>query len=218
MTRAKLVGLVLILVMLVSTGALAAPRETGHDIDKITFVHYYNPHAKPQGKPSGGGGSGYKLLPGGLHLAEPASYNLQLGEGAAAISAAVTEWNTWAGTEKPFAGGGESENAIRWGDLASNVIAVTEIRRDAKAKVILSFTITFNKVDFSWYTGTGDPGGNQMDLQNIATHEFGHAIGLGDLYSPVTSEQTMFGYSDTGEVYKRTLADGDKAGVLKLYP
>ena len=77
--------------------------------------------------------------------------------------------------------------------------------------------------DFSWgdadpdETGIGNP--QIMDLENIATHELGHALGLADLYdatSPVP-EQTMYGYARAGETKKRTLEDGDKAGITVLY-
>jgi len=77
--------------------------------------------------------------------------------------------------------------------------------------------------DFSW--GNADPDGDGigdtgiMDLQNIATHELGHALGLADLYdttAPVP-EQTMYGYASTGETKKRSLEAGDKAGITVLY-
>ncbi|MBA7643606.1 hypothetical protein ES703_51337 [subsurface metagenome] len=56
-----------------------------------------------------------------------------------------------------------------------------------------------------------------MDLQNIATHELGHSVGLGDLYDDVASEETMYGLSEYGETKKRTLYLGDIAGIQKLY-
>jgi hypothetical protein len=42
-----------------------------------------------------------------------------------------------------------------------------------------------------------------MDLQNIATHEFGHN-GLADLIPPKDAELTMYYASTFGEVKKRT--------------
>ena len=56
-----------------------------------------------------------------------------------------------------------------------------------------------------------------MDLQNILTHELGHCAGMGDLYQTDAIEETMFGYSDEGETYKRDLYKGDIAGVTNLY-
>ena len=54
-----------------------------------------------------------------------------------------------------------------------------------------------------------------MDLQNIATHEFGHAAGLDDYYQ--CDLETMYGYSYYGDIEKRDLYDGDIAGIQKLY-
>ena len=88
----------------------------------------------------------------------------------------------------------------------------------------ITFIINGEETDFSWgNAGTTDENnlGNTliMDLQNIATHELGHALGLADLYdttAPVP-EQTMYGYASPGETKKRTLEDGDKAGITVLY-
>lgn len=56
-----------------------------------------------------------------------------------------------------------------------------------------------------------------MDLQNIATHEFGHGVGLDDVYRSACSEVTMYGYSEYGEIKKRTLEQPDTAGIQRLY-
>lgn len=58
---------------------------------------------------------------------------------------------------------------------------------------------------------------NVMDLQNIATHELGHGVGLADLYETSCSEVTMYGYSTEGETKKRTLEEPDIIGIQKLY-
>jgi hypothetical protein len=89
---------------------------------------------------------------------------------------------------------------------------------------IVEFDVLFDEVDFKWgYTGeTNEDAPNQaypdvMDLQNIATHELGHALGLADLYDDICSEQTMYGIGAYGETKKRTLNTGDEEGIQKLY-
>jgi len=61
-----------------------------------------------------------------------------------------------------------------------------------------------------------NPINGKMDLQNIATHEFGHN-GLGDLYMPPSKALTMHGYSWYGDIGKRDLGTGDISGIQALY-
>ena len=69
------------------------------------------------------------------------------------------------------------------------------------------------------FTWSKDASGSttEMDFENIATHELGHAVGLGDLYDDKCSEMTMYGYASYGETNKRSLEDGDIAGIRALY-
>ena len=82
------------------------------------------------------------------------------------------------------------------------------------ARELVEWDMIFDDVDFDW-SEDGESG--KMDFENIATHELGHAVGLGDLYNSECSEQTMYGYASHGETKKRTLETGDIAGVQKLY-
>ncbi len=99
-----------------------------------------------------------------------------------------------------------------------NAIAVTVVwgyfTGPPKSRRIIEFDTLFN-TDFVWGDAAVDP--SKMDLQNIATHELGHGIGLDDLYDSACAEQTMYGYSDYGEIAKRALEKGDIAGLTKLY-
>lgn len=106
-------------------------------------------------------------------------------------------------------------NEIAFGDYSnSGVIAVTSIWYMRKGKQIVEFDMLFN-TDFAWGDATLDP--SVMDLQNIATHELGHSVGLGDLYSTACSDVTMYGYSSYGETSKRSLEQPDVIGLQSMY-
>jgi len=79
---------------------------------------------------------------------------------------------------------------------------------------IEEFDVLFD-TDYAWGDATLNP--NVMDLQNIATHEIGHGVGLGDIYDGSCAGATMYGYSDFGEIQKRDLAPADITGISELY-
>ncbi|MBI1883952.1 MAG: hypothetical protein HYS08_07085 [Chlamydiae bacterium] len=56
-----------------------------------------------------------------------------------------------------------------------------------------------------------------VDLQNIATHEFGHWLCLDDIYDYTYFRETMFGYAQPGQCKNNTLYTGDTAGVQAIY-
>jgi hypothetical protein len=109
----------------------------------------------------------------------------------------------------------DGKNTIVWGDYPeSNVIALTIVWYNTKTKAIIEFDMVLD-IDYHWGDGSTDP--SVMDLQNIATHELGHAVGLDDLYQDPAYRETMYGYSAPGETVKRDLYAGDKNGITKLY-
>jgi len=79
---------------------------------------------------------------------------------------------------------------------------------------LVEWDMIFDDADFDW-SAAGETG--KMDFESIATHELGHSVGLGDLYTAECSEQTMYGYASNGETKKRTLETGDITGIQKLY-
>lgn len=82
------------------------------------------------------------------------------------------------------------------------------------ARRITEFDVLFD-TDFKWGDATLNPA--LMDLQNIATHEIGHGVGLADLSRSAYAQETMYAYSNYGEVTKRDLNTGDIAGLQVLY-
>ena len=57
--------------------------------------------------------------------------------------------------------------------------------------------------------------GSSLDLQNVAAHELGHAVGLGHVTDNLL---TMYPTSFAGETLRRSLGNGDRAGMNFLYP
>ena len=107
------------------------------------------------------------------------------------------------------------------GEVLTNVIAVTYTWANWGApkpfKQISEWDMAFNVAAFQFGDESiANPPG-QMDLENIATHEFGHAVGLGHTSEPQCFAQTMFPTAPLGETDKRTLEAGDKNGIKKLY-
>jgi len=151
-----------------------------------------------------------------------------------AISAGAEEWDSYASPElfndtyvinySVAYGDLDGNNAISFGNyyLDPDIIAACTAWYNPATKQIVEFDIVF-ETDYTWgdagptnETEPGDP--NIMDLQNIATHELGHGVGLADVYEDTCSEVTMYGYSIEGETKKRILEEPDVIGILELYP
>ena len=143
----------------------------------------------------------------------------------------VDKWETVAGVNILGTGSATSEtleadlqspddkNEVYFGDVSySGAIAITIVwgifSGPPWARELVEWDMIFDQVDFDW-SDSGEAG--KMDFENIATHELGHSVGLDDLYDSKCSEMTMYGYAGYGETKKRTLEDGDRTGVKKLY-
>lgn len=152
---------------------------------------------------------------------------LSEGDIVSAITSAISEWESYtpdifgeyiSSTDKSGLNE-DGENIIYFGDYpVGGVIAVCRIygtlNGPRQYREIIEFDIMFD-TDFTW--GNADIDSSVMDLENIATHELGHAVGLGDIYQDWCTEQTMYGFSSEGETKKRTLEFGDIAGIQALY-
>lgn len=101
---------------------------------------------------------------------------------------------------------------------SSGAIAVTIVwgyfSGPPRFRELIEWDVVFDNVDYTFGDATLDS--SVMDFLNIATHEFGHAAGMGHPESTCT-EETMYAYSDFGETKKRDLNAGDIAGVVALY-
>ncbi|MFH1884817.1 MAG: matrixin family metalloprotease [Planctomycetota bacterium] len=168
----------------------------------------------------------WKKLPV-TYVINPTDSGLNEGDVTTAISAGAEEWDIYAGPElfndtytvdnsATYGGVPDEQNVLSFGNYpTTGVIAVTTVWYNPATKQIVEFDILFD-TDFEWGDATADS--TVMDLQNIATHELGHGVGLDDVYEDTCSEVTMYGYSVEGETKKSTLEEPDVIGILELYP
>lgn len=113
----------------------------------------------------------------------------------------------------------DGKNVVSWGKLGNGILAVCYTWYYPTTGAIVEFGIVFN-TRYSWGIDPDGEGGitiTTYDIQNIGTHEAGHTLCLGDLYSSVAQELTMYGYGARGENKKRSLGYGDIHGVRYVY-
>jgi len=197
-------------------------------LTRVDFIHYAQ-SAAPASKPIKTE-TCYKLL-GGKWKTLPVNYIINPGNPqnlsptfvTSAISTAAETWDAATGSElfnNAYSvdynikyGIQDYKNAIQFGDYSDgNAIAVTSVWFNRKG--IVEFDILFN-TKYTWGNATVNP--IAMDLQNIATHELGHGIGLNDIYTASCSAVTMYGYSSYGDIAKRTLEQPDITGLKSMY-
>jgi len=79
---------------------------------------------------------------------------------------------------------------------------------------MLEWDMWFN----DYYTWCDGAEVGKFDVQNAATHEVGHILGLSNVNNIDFDDNTMYYTTSFIEIKKRTLEDGDKAGAQYLYP
>lgn len=111
-------------------------------------------------------------------------------------------------------------NLITFGS-ASGAIAITRTWYYVNTGEVVESDITLSS-NLAWSTTapSSDCGGvaGTYDVQNIATHELGHQVGLIDLYGSADRDLTMYGYGTTTELKKDSLGAGDTNGAIGVTP
>ncbi|RJR31165.1 hypothetical protein C4569_02965 [Candidatus Parcubacteria bacterium] len=236
----KKIFVLMLLVALLLPQAILADAKVKRPLEKITFIHYKKGFIKPESaKPRPpksdscyGFISGYaRLLTTADIYINPEGSGLDDWQVITGFASSTDAWDIktttdvfgvlTATTTASFDDYADGRNEIVFGVYPdSNVIAVTRVwgyfSGRPQSRFISQFDILFN-TNYSWgdVAATGDT--ELMDLENIAVHELGHALGLNDIYTASCQPVTMYGYASEGEVNKRTLEAPDIAGLQTLY-
>jgi hypothetical protein len=156
--------------------------------------------------------------------------NIGAGAAQAALEASFATWNG-ADSAEQFSFGGttgvkkrklDGVNAVMWGKLGKKTIAATYVWFSTDTDEVVEIDMVFNQ-KFPWAIFSDGGGECQSspaayDVQDIATHEIGHWVGLDDLFDAADVDLTMYGFGAGGELKKRTLASGDVAGAAAVAP
>jgi uncharacterized protein (TIGR03382 family) len=108
-------------------------------------------------------------------------------------------------------------------DHASGILALTTVTYRTTDGVIARADVEFNAAQNFFTTVDAppcDPAAESLecvanDTQEIATHEFGHVLGLDESPDPTS---TMYAYAPLGETSKRMLDPGSQQFVCDVYP
>ncbi len=200
------------------------------------YMHVYKKgNAKPLGSPGGkkekGGSTCYQYFAKGAIWKATENYVFGKDVDKAKMEASMEEWeNEVTGFE--IFGNLDTVNVTNGDDEISPDGLNEVMHRNLGSTNTIAYTITWGvfggrpntRVLSEWdmvfndnYAfGDGSVNSSLMDYQNIATHELGHALGLG--HPDITcTEETMFASARFGETKKRTLNAGDREGIVKLY-
>ncbi|MGQ0553128.1 MAG: matrixin family metalloprotease [Planctomycetota bacterium] len=133
-------------------------------------------------------------------LGDGLASNAQLGDGGANFD------TVWQGTTTDAAGSNGNVHVAVSG-LGGGVLAFTA------TPITDGWKITYND-DLLWDDGPGLPVAGALDLQAVATHEIGHALGLG--HSAVAGA-TMFASGSGSALSARSIEADDRAGLQAIY-
>ncbi|MDX1745287.1 MAG: matrixin family metalloprotease [Halobacteriales archaeon] len=223
---------------------LGTAEDHGRTVEGYMFVRRY--HHKPAHDRGGGGNGGgdtgssscYAFLgkDAKWRTAEPWVVNPANDEGLDGpfvienLEGSIAKWESNASadilgtgttTTDPLSadtGSTDGQNEVYFGSVESDgAIAVTIVwgvfRGPPSSRELVEWDQVYDQADYDW-SSTG--AGNQMDFENINTHELGHTVGM-DHPEDTCTEETMYAYATEGETKKRSLESGDTTGVAELY-
>ncbi len=215
------------------------PDVDGTLVEGYAFIHKKDSAAKGGNARKSGGSTCYAFLASGARWKNTESYLVNTANNAGlastfvmnVVSQSISEWEKYVsfdifgpGTETTEALSAEASspdglNEVLFAQIDNaGVIAVTTtwgvFGGAPQNRRLVEWDMVFDDVDFIWGDAALDL--SVMDFQNIATHELGHAAGMGHP-SDSCIEETMYRFATEGETKKRDLNSGDIQGIQKLY-
>ena len=140
-----------------------------------------------------------------------------------AITSGINAWSILGKGSATTASGARSDgvNAVSWSKLGGTTLGVTNYvttntsqSQVCNGNLIYRFVevdVRFNNA-FNWQTSSTCTNG--FDLNGVATHEFGHAAGLGHSSVPAS---TMYPSVGTCDFSRSSLDNDDKSGYSAIY-
>jgi len=239
-----LVAIILMAIIPVVT-ARAEPPIPVKKYEKIVFIHYAKPDpGKPQPPPPPPvDNTAYKLI-GPKWFVLPVSYVIDPdGAPTGAVTEITLAFETWDkatnaellndvvkidSSAEPSLAAPDFKNVVCLRGIApTTIVAMTvlwyEDNDNSGSPTLGDETvdtdIIFNAL-LKWGIDPDDEGPIKIkayDVQNVATHEVGHVVGLDDLAEDIYRELTMYAYTAKGETIKISLQTGDISGCQALY-
>lgn len=117
-------------------------------------------------------------------------------------------------------GNPDGHNVVGWGAIAGGMLAFTCVHAQNDGTDtfrIVEADQRYDSTNRSWYSGNAVPASctNRFSLRGVATHEFGHAYGLG--HTPTQCSQVMAPSTSPCTSNNRKFGNGDVRGVRNLY-
>lgn len=156
------------------------------------------------------------------YTVNPANVDVPTTAIAPALAAGANAWRQQSGASFSFTYAGESAQTTNTNDSVNLVLfrnassgsAIATTYWWSSGNRIIDADIVFWDGAYRFFTGSsGCTSG--FYVEDIATHEFGHALGLGHSASPAA---TMYATTSSCNTNNRTLDADDIAGVRALYP